>query len=200
MSSDDLQPPSDTATGLMSSEKRRAWIYVGLMMICILLTLPTTPILWKFAIKFLGKGVNDIGYLLFLLLFAGVGFYAGRQFSGSNKKALLLLSGFAFVYFILLKYLCIYPAERLHLVEYGALAYLLYRALRLYFPSRIAYIFGFLIASGFGFLDELIQGQLPNRYYETRDVLTNILAAGLGLLALRLIINPDATRDGSADT
>ena len=104
------------------------------------------------------------------------------------------------MYFYLLKYQCKFPAERLHLVEYGLLAYLLYRALRLYLPSGKAYIFGFLIASGFGFLDELIQYILPNRVFETRDVMTNVLAAGLGLLALRIIINPDPTRDGSADT
>lgn len=184
----------------MSSEKRRAWIYVGLMMTCILLTLPTTPILWEWATENLGRWVNDIGYLLFLGLFACVGFYAGRQFSGTNKKALLLLSGFSLVYFYLLRYQCKFPAERLHLVEYGLLAFLLYRALRLYFPSGKAYIIGFLIASGFGFIDELIQGILPNRVYETRDAMTNILAAGLGLLALRLVINPDRMRDGPADT
>ena len=184
----------------MLSEKRRAWIYVGLMMICILLTLPTTPILWKWAIGFIGKGVNDVGYLLFLLLFAGIGFYAGRKFSGTNKKALLMLSGFAFVYFYLLKYQCKFPAERLHLVEYGLLAYLLYRALRLDFSSGKAYIIGFLIASGFGFLDELIQYFLPNRVFEARDAMTNVLAAGLGLLALRVVINPDPTRGRSADT
>jgi hypothetical protein len=185
--------------GLMLSEKRRAWIYVGLMMTCILLTLPTTPILWGWATENLGKWFNDVGYLLFLLLFAGIGFYAGRQFSGTNKKALLLLSGFAFVYFYLLKYQCKFPAERLHLIEYGLLAYLLYKALRLDFPSGKAYIFGFLIASGFGLLDELIQHILPNRVYETRDAMTNMLAAGLGLLAVRLILDPDPTRDRSAD-
>jgi glycopeptide antibiotics resistance protein len=184
----------------MSSEKRRAWIYVGVMMICILLTLPTTPILWKFAIDVLGTGVNDVGYLLFLLIFAGVGFYAGRRFSGPNKKALLLLSGFAIVYFYLLKYQCKFPAERLHLVEYGLLAYLLYKALQLDLPSAKAYILGFVIASAFGFLDEFIQYILPNRWFELRDAMTNVLAAGLGLLAVRVVLNPDSTRDRSADT
>jgi glycopeptide antibiotics resistance protein len=196
---DDFQPVSD-APDAIHSDKRRAWIYVGLMMICILLTLPTTPILWKWATENLGKWVNDIGYLLFLVLFAGAGFHAGRRFSGSNKRALLLLSGFALVYFYLLKYHCQFPAERLHLVEYGLLAYLVYRALRLYLPSAEAYVVGFLIASAFGLLDEFIQYKLPNRVFETRDVMTNVLAAGLGLLVVRTIINPDPITDRSTDT
>jgi len=166
-------------------------MYVGAMMACILLTLPTTPILWKWATKVLGSWVNDIGYLLFLPLFAVVGFYAGKRSSGSSAKVLSLLSGFALVYFYLLKYQCHFPAERLHLVEYGLLAYLLYRALRLDLSSRRAYLLGFAIAAGFGFLDEVIQYILPNRVFETRDVMTNVLAAGLGLLVVRLLIKPD---------
>jgi len=194
----DSQPVSDVPDAFRS-DKRRAWIYVGLMMICILLTLPTTPILWKWATENLGRWVNDIAYLLFLALFAGIGFYAGRQFSGSNKKALLLLTGFALVYFYLLKYQCKFPAERLHLIEYGLLAYLLYKALRLYLSSGKSYVFGFLIASAFGFLDEFIQYKLPNRVFEFRDAMTNMLAAGLGLLAVRIIFNPKPIRRRSND-
>ena len=170
--------------------RRRAWIYVALMMICILLTLPTAPFLWKMALKVFGKGFNDIGYLLFLFIFAGIGFFAGKRFTGTSARPLSLLFVFALVYFYLLKYVCHFPAERLHLVEYGALAYLLYRALRLDFSLPKAYIFGFLIAAAFGIIDELIQGVLDNRVYETRDVAINVISAGLGLLVVRTVINP----------
>lgn len=170
--------------------RRRAWIYVASMMICILLTLPTAPILWKTALKIIGPSVNDVGYLLFLFIFAGIGFFAGKRFTGTNARPLSLLFVFALAYFYLLKYVCHFPAERLHLVEYGALAYLLYRALRLDFSLRKAYVFGFLIASAFGIIDELIQGVLDNRVYETRDVAINVISAGLGLLVVRTVINP----------
>jgi len=79
------------------------------------------------------------------------------------------------------------------LAEYGLLAYLVYKALRHDFPETKAYIIGFLIASGFGFLDEVIQHVLPNRVFEMRDVMTNVLAALLGLLMARALLRPGAS-------
>lgn len=172
----------------------RAWIYVGLMMVAILITLPTTPILWRAATKVFGPEFNAIGYVIFFLAFIGFGIYMFLRRSGFDVIRLLLLLGFALVYYCLLRYQCQLPAERLHLVEYGLLAYLLYRAFRMNFPKAGAYALGFLFASGFGFLDEAIQYILPNRVFEMRDVVTNVLAAGVGLLAVAVLLRPDSAR------
>ena len=82
------------------------------------------------------------------------------------------------------------PQERLHLVEYGALALLVraavaesvaVRALRDRVTSVDVWTLGAVTAVGW--LDEAVQGILPNRIYDLRDVAFNALAAGLALTA-----------------
>jgi len=73
------------------------------------------------------------------------------------------------------------PAERLHLIEYGVLAFLIYRALILDLKKPWAYGGAFILTSLIGWGDEGIQYLLPNRYYEFRDVCLNSASAALGL-------------------
>ena len=77
------------------------------------------------------------------------------------------------------------PEERIHLVEYGVLSFFVYRALRFDFSGFALFALTFLMVSGFGFFDEVIQGILPNRYFGWRDVLLNAAGGfiGIGLIA-----------------
>ncbi len=91
------------------------------------------------------------------------------------------------------------PQERLHLVEYGALALLgraaiaesvAVRALGGRVSSVDVWALGAVTA--IGWLDEAIQGILPNRIYDLRDVAFNGLAAALALgsaAVLRTAVN-----------
>jgi hypothetical protein len=80
------------------------------------------------------------------------------------------------------------PQERLHLVECGGLALLLRAALAESFARRRPGARGWSVdlwalgaATAIGWLDEGVQGILPNRMYDLRDVAFNALAAGLAL-------------------
>ncbi|MDO8580789.1 MAG: VanZ family protein [Candidatus Omnitrophota bacterium] len=73
------------------------------------------------------------------------------------------------------------PEERLHFLEYGVLAFLIYRALRLDVSSSGAYMLAFILTSLLGWGDEGIQGILPNRYFQWADVWLNSQSALLGL-------------------
>lgn len=82
------------------------------------------------------------------------------------------------------------PQERLHLVEYGALALLVRAAfaesLAVRGPGRRvtqAGVWALGLVALIGWLDELVQGALPNRHYDLRDVGWNALAAALALVA-----------------
>lgn len=82
------------------------------------------------------------------------------------------------------------PQERLHLVEYGALALLLRAAIAASLASRPAGdrvsnvdIWALGAATAIGWLDEEVQGILPNRMYDLRDVAFNALAAAMALAA-----------------
>lgn len=80
--------------------------------------------------------------------------------------------------------------ERLHLLEYGLLALAFARALEARAragggAARAARLDAGVVAAGLtalaGWIDELVQGALPNRHYDLRDVGFNALA---GVLAL----------------
>ena len=84
--------------------------------------------------------------------------------------------------------------EQVHFLEYGLLAYLVIRALRVSNRSLGQYLNALLLVSLAGIIDECIQGQLPNRVGELRDVYTNILSAALALLWYRYGLHPQETR------
>ena len=169
-----------------------AWVSVGIMVIIIIVSLPLTPVLWRAALKVFGPWFNAIGYVVFAVVFLAFLAHMIRHRADFGFFGFLLVGSLAAVYLYLLRYLCHYPADRVHFAEYGLLAYLLRRAFRLDVSSAKAYIYGLLCAAGFGVLDECIQYMLPNRVFEVRDILTNVLAAALGLLVVALVIRPDS--------
>ena len=82
------------------------------------------------------------------------------------------------------------PQERLHLVEYGALALLIRTAIAesaavRQLGNRVSNVgvWALGLATAVGWLDEAVQGVLPNRMYDLRDVAFNALAAALALCA-----------------
>lgn len=83
--------------------------------------------------------------------------------------------------------------ERIHLLEYGILGAILFRALTLHAHRRERVRWrwpatgALLLAVALGWLDEGIQYLLPNRFYDLRDVAINAVAAAvaIALLALR---------------
>ena len=75
-----------------------------------------------------------------------------------------------------------YPIEKIHFVQYGFLAFFVFRALACDFKKFIPYMGAFLITTLVGYGDELIQGILPNRHYDDRDVMLNAISAGLALV------------------
>jgi hypothetical protein len=95
------------------------------------------------------------------------------------------------------------PEERVHLLQYGVLAGLVFGALLLGRRARTsgaqkglvgevrAAVAAVFLASGAGWVDELIQGLLPNRHYDLRDVGINALAA---LLAASTLLAVSAAR------
>ena len=163
------------------------------MMSCILVSLPITPILWRTATEYVGTRFNNVGYVVVALSAIILAMHMICRRSSFDKTRIVFLAGFAGVYLWLLKYQCRFPAERLHLIEYGVFAYLLFRAFRVDFPGGWAYMLSFLASSVFGFFDEILQHVLPNRVFEVRDAVTNLIASGLGLLVVALLVKPDSS-------
>lgn len=111
----------------------------------------------------------------------------------AGRREWLALAGAALVYLAVASRMTIVQ-ERLHLAEYGALALLFRAALgaRVGGEPEAALGRGLRVealaiglAAAAGLLDEVIQGILPNRQYDLRDVGFNALAAAMAVGAAR---------------
>ena len=78
-----------------------------------------------------------------------------------------------------------FPAGRLHLLEYGLVGVLLFRALALDLSRNRAYLASFCLTVVVGAADETIQWMLPQRYFELKDIQLNAVSGALGLLLVR---------------
>ena len=74
------------------------------------------------------------------------------------------------------------PEEEIHFFEYGMVGILFARAIAEHVQEKWKIFMGALILSGLaGWLDEGIQGLMPTRHYDLRDVVLNIVSASMGL-------------------
>ncbi len=81
------------------------------------------------------------------------------------------------------------PEERIHFVQYGLMALLARRALAWHVAPPRQIPGAFVLAAVAGWVDELIQGVLPDRVYDLRDVAINAVAALLALAAEEVLHN-----------
>jgi VanZ family protein len=83
-----------------------------------------------------------------------------------------------------------FPAKRIHVAQYIAVAWLIYRGLgpRLGGPRRA--MAAAVISCLLGVHDELVQGLHPLRTFGAVDILTNCLGAAAGVLAALAVTSP----------
>ena len=81
-----------------------------------------------------------------------------------------------------------YPDYVEHALEYMGLSILTARALngglRSPLPTRVLAL-AFVLCLGYAILDEIHQKFVPNRFADVRDVLSDAVGAGVGLMGLR---------------
>ncbi|MFH0845694.1 MAG: VanZ family protein [Pseudomonadota bacterium] len=161
------------------------WRITLLYTLSIFALLPVFPLIWSPLSQAFPQVIKGFikwsipACVLFFLAYASL-FRKERDILFYGWSSLFLFS-----FFVLLYFFCKYPAEPFHIVEYGLLVLLLYRTLKLRIRNAFIYLIILLYTLGAGLLDEIIQGILPNRNYEFRDVLLNWISAflGTGLLA-----------------
>ena len=123
-----------------------------------------------------------------------------------GRRELWVGLGLAAVYGMAVLRMGVGPEERTHLFEYGIVAVLVYRALReradngrrVRAPALLALVVTVLL----GWLDEGIQALLPNRVYDNFDVLSNAVAALIGIAGSVVVgrVNAVVDRRGGAGT
>ena len=164
------------------------WAAVLLYVAAIYLTLPYAPRLWQEAGARAGGSLDSLAFYP-LVTAAGAVAIAAVYRSGADVPTLVGLAVLGSIYVYLYGYAFQAAAEKLHLLEYGLLSWILWWA---WPPKRIHWAAAsvFLFNATVGAIDELIQSHTPGRVGEFRDVLINWESAALGLALLLLITMP----------
>ncbi len=174
----------------LGRKKSLAWLAVVCYLAFVFATIPLLPLVWGVLNEYTEGAVRYLGIVAVAAAVLGATVGSWRSLSRHPWSSGVVLSLVVLAYAYLLNRFAVYPAERLHLVEYGFVSFFLFRALALHMNHGRAYVVSFLVTAIIGFGDETIQWVLPDRYFELKDVKLNIVSGGLGLLLVRFVLRP----------
>jgi len=164
-------------------DRRILFVYIFLIYV----SLPVAPGLWRRFTSYTGNFADYFAAITLAAFGLFVIFYLASNRKGIRSFIWLVI--LASAYAIGLSRLKL-PIERIHFIEYSLLSILLFRVLRHNIRDKSIYIWTALAVFCLGLLDEGIQHVLPNRVYNTRDVIVNGVAGILGLLLISLCFQP----------
>ncbi|MSR82318.1 MAG: DUF4976 domain-containing protein [Candidatus Latescibacteria bacterium] len=170
-------------------ERSRAWGQALLYIAFVYSTIPLMPQVWGTLVDHTQGAVRYLGIAVVVGLGIALVLKVRPDPTGRRWQTYTALLAVGLAYAYMLNRFALFPAERLHLVEYGLVGYLLHRALSLDLPATKAYIVALLLSALVGTGDELIQWISPERVFEVKDVQLNIVSGGLGLLVVRLTLH-----------
>ena len=154
----------------------RGWIWVGLYVSFLYISLPFMRPLVLFLYRTLGKDALGL-YVNFIMAGAALAIvlWSFKALEGYGRPLKILL---IFLVAALVVYSVETPEERLHFLQYGLLGWLVWRSSA---GTSYPFLLSFTIVSLIGGGDEFIQWLLPNRVGDLRDVMFN---GGGGLLGI----------------
>ena len=166
-----------------------SWALVVIWTTIIFLTLPYAPI-WRDWItdNFSGYAI-PVSVVVILLVIAGftIGNIIKRK-AGIKSYFFFIITIALYVYSLSRIEILV---EQVHFLEYGLLAYLIIRALRIESRDVWQYLNAVLLVSFIGVLDEYVQGLLVNRVCELRDIQINIISGLLAMIWHRFCLEPE---------
>jgi len=166
------------------------WLQVLVLVVLIFITIPYTPLLWKplsahqksFAIVV----IYFLAFLFGILILIYLVFYKKER----KLSPYLWFLVITILYIQFFNTLNEFPIEKIHLIEYGALGFLIFKALKNDLKDLSIYIWSALIIFYIGIIDETIQWIVPNRVGTIEDVWLNIKSGVLVLMLTGLVIRP----------
>jgi hypothetical protein len=124
---------------------------------------------------------NILGFIVGCSVVAGAVAAIGWKWHGASAMRRILRIVIALAFLGIAVSLSL-PEERVHLVEYGLLGWMLAWALAGGGGWPRWWLAGVALVWGIGWGDEIIQGILPNRVYDVRDILLNGFSGTAGLI------------------
>lgn len=178
---------------LIACKNWRAWIFLIIYTLLILITLPLMPLLLKIYYKNLSFPLSSVCYIISSVVFLTIIGYLAfirKEYRISVYVWFFVLS---FVYALLI-FRQRLPAEKFHFFEYGLFSYFSHNAVekndiaaRL-LKFKNSYLIAFILILVISLIDEFIQHLLPNRVGELSDVFLNIISGIMGLMIIGLVL------------
>jgi drug/metabolite transporter (DMT)-like permease len=178
-----------------SKRERHLWLWAFLIVLTIYSTLGlagrlTEPLRER-------NLLNGLFFVGFTLIVAAI--IANGWRKHTRQREIWMALGIVAVYGMAMVRVFVSPEERTHLIEYGIVAVLIYEALierdrngrRVSIPAIRAMV----VIAVLGLLDEGIQGLLPNRIFDIRDIGFNALA-GIMAIASTVVLTWARQRKG----
>ena len=171
-------------------DEKTAWFSLALYTILLYSTLTLAYDLYIIAFQAFGQGAISQGIYIITLLCVVTWFcYALTRFPRKwTTYAMMGAIGLVIYGTMALEDA---PANRIHFFQYFPLGILALEALRFRIHGRAIYIWAFLLVSSIGLGDECIQGLLPNRYFDAKDVMLNSLAGLLALVFVGFVVREE---------
>jgi len=165
------------------------WLAIILYIAFIYATLGVMPNIWDALNDMLAGKTIAILYIIYSLIATAILIHILFVKKEKSFRKYILFFLFMGIIFAMVK-LVKFPAEKTHIAEYGLLGILVYNALKVDFDrfDKRLYLSGIVICLVVGALDEIIQGILPNRYFNWSDVLLNGVSGITTLLLIRFNI------------
>jgi len=161
------------------------WAALGAYVAAIYSSLPFAP---RWGLRFLrtAPGSWFLGPgLAFVIVAGAAALLLALRRRRAPARAYAALAVAATGYALAFTWLSAQRLERTHLPEYGMAAWLAWRAVAPLVPGPLAgYAAGAALAAAIGYGDELLQGIVPGRYYDIRDVAMNALGAVLAVIVI----------------
>lgn len=168
-------------------KKIKDWGILFFYTLFLYISLPVMPGLWGKFVRYSGNFASYSAAFILGLIGLFIIFYLISKRKDIRNFMWLLILASAYAWGLSRLKL---PIERIHFIEYGLLGLLVFRALSHNIRGKSLYLWSGITVFCLGFLDEGIQYVLPNRVYETKDVIVNGIAGILGLLVIGLCLQP----------
>lgn len=171
------------------TSKRERWLWFDVLVV-IAAIYSTLGIAGKLTASLRGQNLLNASFGVgFILIIVSIILSGWRK--QSRRHEIWIGLGITAVYGMVMVRVFVTPEERTHLVEYGVVAALIYQALMerqqnnrsVPFPMLLAVIATAIL----GLIDEGIQGILPSRVYDIRDVGFNALAGLMAVVSIAVI-------------
>ncbi len=170
-----------------SNKERYFWTLVAMTQIAIWASLGFAG---KLVQKFEGTHILTVAFVVGFLVMITV-IVSGVFSRKPTGKEIWVLTGITTVYAMIVVRMGVPTLERTHLFEYGLVAVLVFHAFLERYSNKPNMIkvalFSIFLTGLLGWIDEEIQRILPNRVYDIRDILFNILAGVMTVTACSLL-------------